>query len=163
MDAVLILAKGLQGTHTVAIIIMSTVFFILGMNLALFINDTYGDTVSEILKKWSFREFFFLSFGWGVLFGHFFLGVEERLFPFLDSWWPVVLVLVLVGVLYLLGRFLKARGLLRVTPFWQLLLFVLGCLYGHYIWTQRVPEKTEVNQPPQVEINHKTQARDATV
>ncbi len=132
--------------QTVALIIIAAVSFVLGMNIVLFINDKEDDTVSDILKKWSYDKFFFLSFGWGVLFGHFFLGVTQRPFPTIDhfmsnllsDWWPVIVVVAIVGIMIGIGYFLEKQDTLRVRPFWHLILLLLGVCYGHFIWTQNL-------------------------
>ena len=119
---------------TVEHIIIGIVGFLVLFNIYLNFNTIKNDTVNVILKKWAYNKYFFITFFWGVLGGHFFLGTRVALFG--ENWWlPVLLLIVITIILILIGRQFKRTFVLKLP--YQMLLLISGVLYGHFIWSQR--------------------------
>ncbi len=104
------------------------------LNVILNYNQTKNDTVNNILVKWSNGRFFFITFLFGVLGGHFFLGSEKPLFG--SNWWlPVVAIIIISAVLFFIGK--RKPETFRIKREYQILLLVTGLMYGHFVWSQR--------------------------
>ena len=95
----------------------------------LYLNDTKGDTISNIIKAWVFDKYFFLTFVWGVLAGHFFLGVEHSVLG--NDWLGLGCIVIVVAVMAYLGI---KRGM-RMNMRGQLLLLLFGAAFGHLFWS----------------------------
>ena len=123
---------------TVEYILIAIIGFLVLFNIYLNFNKIENDTINVILKNWAYNKYFFITFIWGVLGGHFFLGTKTPLFG--SNWWiPVVLVIVIVFILILIGKKFKSDFVLQQR--YQLVLLITGLLYGHFIWSQRhIPE-----------------------
>jgi len=119
---------------TVEYIVFGIIGFLILFNVYLNFNKIKNDTVNVILKNWAYSKYFFITFIWGVLGGHFFLGTRTPIFG--SNWWlPVVLVIILVAILVFIGKRL-AKGF-SIKRRYQLLLLIAGLLYGHFFWSQR--------------------------
>lgn len=123
---------------TVEHIVLGIMGFLILFNIYLNFNKIENDTVNVILKEWAYKEYFFITFVWGVLGGHFFLGSKTPVFG--SNWWlPVVLVILLIFVLIIIGKRVTIEP--KVKRRYQFVLLILGLLYGHFFWSQRhIPE-----------------------
>ena len=119
-------------------IVLGVIGFLILLNILLNFNKIKNDTVNVILKNWAYQEYFFITFIWGVLGGHFFLGSQKPVFG--TNWWlPVVLVIILVLVLLFIGKKVDIKP--KVKRRYQFVLLLFGLLYGHFFWSQRhIPE-----------------------
>lgn len=118
---------------TVEYITIGIIGFLIVFNILLNFNKVENDTVNTILKKWASGRYFFITFAWGVLGGHFFLGTRTAVFG--SNWWiPVVLVIAIIVGLFILGEKLKPT---HIKSRYQFLLLLTGVAYGHFIWSQR--------------------------
>lgn len=116
--------------EVVWVIVLVCIGIIVLLNLILNLNTVKNDTVNNRLSLWANGKYFFITFFWGVLGGHFFLGSAKPLFC--CNWWlPVVLLVVIAGILLLL------RNKIKMKPQYQAILLVLGLVYGHFVWSQR--------------------------
>ncbi len=104
------------------------------LNFILNFNKSENDTVNNILVKWSNGRFFFITFLFGVLGGHFFLGSDKPLFDN-SLWFLVVFVIVISGLLFFIGK--KKPKNFRIKREYQVLLLIAGLMYGHFVWSQR--------------------------
>lgn len=119
---------------TVEHIILGVIGFLIIFNVYLNFNNIEDDTVNIIIKNWAYKQYFFITFIWGVLGGHFFLGTKYPVFG--SNWWlPIALVIVLIIVLIILGRRLEIHP--KVKRRYQFVLLTSGVLYGHFFWSQR--------------------------
>jgi len=119
---------------TVEHIVIGIIGCLIVLNIFLNFNRTKNDTVNVILKNWAYNKYFFITFFWGVLGGHFFLGSRMPLFG--DNWWlPVILLVVIVIIMIVIGKRLDSKYVLKRR--YQLVLLLAGVLYGHFIWSQR--------------------------
>ena len=125
-------------TLTVQYIVAGTIVLLVLCNIILSLNQVPNDTVNYILKKWAYGRYFFLTFAWGILGGHFFLGTKVPLIK--GKWWiPPLLVVVLLLILFFIGK--KQKENFVMNPKVQFALIVLGVLIGHFFWSQRhLPE-----------------------
>lgn len=123
---------------TVEHIVIGLVGFLVLFNIYLNFNTIKNDTINVILKNWAYTKYFFITFLWGVLGGHFFLGSAKPVFG--SNWWiPVVLVVFIVGLLFIIGKRLDKSFVLKTQ--YQILLLISGVFYGHFFWSQRhIPE-----------------------
>ncbi len=124
--------------QTVEHIVIAIIAFLVLFNAYLSFNTIKNDTINVILKNWAYNKYFFLTFVWGVLGGHFFLGSYKPVFG--SNWWlPVVLVIVIILLLIVIGKRLDRSFILKRR--YQLLLLISGVFYGHFFWSQRhIPE-----------------------
>jgi len=120
--------------ETVEHIVIAVIVFLILFNVYLNYNKIENDTINEILKNWAYNKYFFITFLWGVLGGHFFLGSPRPVFG--SNWWlPVILVIIIGIILIFLGNKLERTDVLKRR--YQLLLLISGVLYGHFFWSQR--------------------------
>lgn len=125
--------------YLVEIIVFTTIGLLVALNFVLNINPYKNDTINVIIKNWSYNKFYFITFLWGVLGGHFFLGNKTPIKLFIEQWWlPPLLLAIIVIIMILHGK--KLPKDYRVKPIHQITLLVLGLLYGHFIWSQRHEE-----------------------
>lgn len=119
---------------TVEHIVIAVVGFLVLFNLYLNFNKIENDTINVILKNWAYKKYFFITFFWGVLGGHFFLGSTQPVFG--SNWWaPVVLLILIIFLMIFIGQKLNRTTVLKRR--YQLFLLVTGVLYGHFFWSQR--------------------------
>ncbi|WP_397363183.1 hypothetical protein [Olleya sp. R77988] len=125
---------------TVTIIVFSTIGLLFLLNIILNVNKYKNDTINVLIKNWSFNKYFFITFLWGVLGGHFFLGTKAPIHPiFVDRWEiPPILLAIIVIVMILIGRKLPKDFVLQTR--YQIILLITGVMYGHFIWSQRHEE-----------------------
>ncbi len=123
---------------TVEHIILGFVGFLIIFNIYLNFNKIENDTVNVILKNWAYKKYFFITFLWGVLGGHFFLGTEKPVFG--SNWWlPLVTAIGIIISLVIIGEHLKITP--KVKRRYQFVLLIAGVMYGHFVWSQRhIPE-----------------------
>ena len=116
----------------VAFVVSGTIGFLILFNVYLYFDHIRDNTINLLVKNWAYTKYFFLTFGWGVLGGHFFLGTKN---PNLDfgTWKPVIIIVVLAGVVLAIGLKQKKPFLLKRR--YQLLLLILGLLCGHFFWS----------------------------
>lgn len=111
-------------------IVLVCIGIIVLLNALLNLNTVKNDTVNNRLSFWANGKYFFITFLWGVLGGHFFMGTVKPLFC--CNWWlPVLLLIIICVVLILLKNKIKPK------PYLQAFLLIFGLLYGHIIWSQR--------------------------
>ena len=124
--------------RTVEYIVIGIIGFLILFNIYLNFNKIENDTVNVIIKNWAYKQYFFITFVWGVLGGHFFLGTPKPVFG--SNWWlPVVLVIGIIVLLIIIGKKVTIEP--KVKRRYQFLLLVAGLLYGHFFWSQRhIPE-----------------------
>lgn len=124
--------------NTVEYIIAAVIGVLILLNIILSFNKVENDTVNVILKNWAYSKYFFITFVWGLLGGHFFLGSKKPLFG--SSWWlPVVFVIVILTTLFFIGKRKGPSFILKTR--YQVILLISGLLFGHFIWSQRhIPE-----------------------
>jgi ACR3 family arsenite efflux pump ArsB len=98
-------------------------------DIYLYLNETKGDTISNILKIWVYDKFFFITYIWGVLAGHFFLGSNRSIFN--NSNWDLIIVLEIALILLVFGMFFKVK----VKSLGQIILLIIGVSVGHFFWS----------------------------
>lgn len=110
-------------------VLLIVVIVIIVVDLILYNNKTENDTISYIIKTWINGPYFFLIFLWGALAGRFFLSKagNERSQDIIGA----IIVLVIAGLLFLAGKFLKWR----VNLPYKILLLVAGAAIGHFFWS----------------------------
>ena len=95
----------------------------------LYLNKTKGDTISTVLKNWVYGKFFFITYIWGVLAGHFFLGSNNSIFN--NSSWNLLIILEITLILLIFGMYFKVK----INPGGQIILLLIGLFVGHFFWS----------------------------
>ncbi len=104
---------------------------LIAFDIYLYINkDDWSRTISHVIKGWINDRFFFVTFLWGVLAGHFFLGAKNP--PIDNNTWSLVIVLSLGLLLFLIGYFFKIT---KLSGKYQLGLLLFGMIIGHFFWS----------------------------
>jgi hypothetical protein len=98
-------------------------------DIYLFLNKTKGDTISNILRDWVYDRFFFITYLWGVLAGHFFLGSKNP--PFDSNTYSLIIVIGIALILLIAGMAFRKR----VRPIGQAVLLIFGAVIGHFFWS----------------------------
>jgi len=93
-------------------------------------NDVEGDNMNIIIKNWVYSRYFFITFFWGVITGHLFLGSSEPLVR--NTIVSVSIVAALSILLLILGIKIKSKVISQTI---QLTLLILGILLGHFFWS----------------------------
>lgn len=115
-------------------IVIGVIALLVLLNVLLGFNKLQYDTINVIIKNWASNRYFFITFFWGVLGGHFFLGSRRALFG--ENWWlPVIIVAAIVIIMFFIGKRFKADYVLPKS--YQIALLISGVLYGHFVWSQR--------------------------
>jgi hypothetical protein len=117
----------------VQIVVAGSIGFLIMLNVLLYFNNIEDDTVNFIIKSWAYNKYYFITFVWGVLGGHFFLGSYN---PVFGSNWiiPPILLIAIVILLIYFGKKLDKKFVLKRR--YQLILLITGVLYGHFFWAQ---------------------------
>ena len=116
--------------YAVVGIILTVVAILFILEIYLSLNNIPGDNVNYQIKDWAYGKYFFITFFWGIVSGHLFMGSDSPLMR--NTTWSVVIVAILVLGVLIAGLRLKN---LRVTQAFQLTLLALGAIVGHFIWS----------------------------
>jgi|GEM_PF-1336973 len=110
-------------------ILLALLIFLMGLEFFLNTNDVAGDTVKARLREWAYGKYFFVTFLWGVLTGHFFFGSENPIIK--KTEWSVLAIVLMSVLLMIWGRYLKNP--LKAKH--QLGLLLFGVLFGHFFFS----------------------------
>ncbi len=122
-------------------VLLAIIALLVIFDIYLYLDDAPGNTISNILHKWVYKDWlFFISYLWGVLAGHFFLGTEKPPFGHTDSnQYSLVIVLGIALLLFLLGLYFKKRKSSAYhffqKPYVQTILLIFGAVIGHFFWS----------------------------
>lgn len=110
-------------------ILLCLVGVTIAFDIYLYLNNSRGNTVSNILKSWVYDKFFFITYLWGVLAGHFFLGSDRSVFN--NSKWDLIIILEIALILLIFGAYFK----IKVKTQGQIILLIIGLTVGHFFWS----------------------------
>jgi hypothetical protein len=110
-------------------ILLGLIGVIIFFDIYLYLNKTKGDTISHILKTWVYGKFFFITYFWGVLAGHFFLGSYKSFFG--NATWNLLIILEIAVIFFAFGVFFK----IKINPNGQIILLLIGLSIGHFFWS----------------------------
>ena len=110
-------------------VLLGVIGILIFFDIYLYLNKTKGDTISYILKTWVYGKFFFITYFWGVLAGHFFLGSNKSYFG--NASWNQLIILEITLILLSFGMFFK----IRIKPEGQIILLLIGLSIGHFFWS----------------------------
>lgn len=113
----------------VGILLIALVLFLFGLELFLKSNDIEGDTIKTRIRNWANGRYFYITFLWGVLAGHFFFGATDLCIK--STAWGIVAIVVVAALLALLGRVTK----IRMSTKHQLVLLIFGIVFGHFCFS----------------------------
>ncbi len=118
-----------DAVRIVEYVLIFLIILIIIFDVILYKNDTKGDTISNIIRDWINGKYFFITFAWGVLAGHLFLGAKSDIInnePIrLGILIGIIIILAIVGII--INKRLKL--------FVQIILLVTGILAGHFLWS----------------------------
>lgn len=114
----------------VEVILIVSILTFLILEVFLSFNDIEGDTVSGIVSEWAYGRNFFITFAWGVVTGHLFLGAKTPLLK--DNVMSVLVVVILSCIVIIVGCKRKSD---KVTWVIQAILLISGALVGHFTWS----------------------------
>lgn len=125
--------------YTVMAVIALAVVVLFVVEISAKLNDVPNDNVNVIIREWSYNKFYFITFFIGVVAGHLFLGGTSRLVDCkklgMNMECGIFDVIIVAG----LSLILLATGLLfqkkRTTKTFQVVIFTIGLLVGHFIWS----------------------------
>ena len=121
--------KYLENGVLIEEILLWLIGILIFFDIYLYLNKTKGDTISHILKTWVYGKFFFITYLWGVLAGHFFLGSKESFFG--NSTWNFLIILEIAVILLAYGVFFN----IKLKPQGQIILLLIGLSVGHFFWS----------------------------
>lgn len=109
------------------------------LEIAAKLNDVPNDNVNIIIREWAYNKFYFITFFFGVVAGHLFLGGTSRLIDCkklgLAMECGIFDVLVVAGLsllLLIIGLIFQKK---RTSKTFQVIIFVAGLLVGHFVWS----------------------------
>ncbi len=124
-------------------VIVASVLLLFGLEILAKLNDIPNDNVNIIIRNAAFSKLYFITFAFGVVSGHLFLGVTFRWIdcraikiPINDCAIFDVIVIVLLNLFLLLTGFIFKFNTSR--PLFHFSLFALGLFTGHFIWSMNV-------------------------
>lgn len=112
----------------VVLIVITLAFLILEVILSL--NNIEGDTISGIISEWAYGRNFFITFAWGIVTGHLFLGSKSPLLK--DNVMSVVVVALLACIVVIVGCKRKSSNITRL---FQAIILISGIVIGHFTWS----------------------------
>lgn len=125
--------------YTVMGVIALAVIILFIVEISAKLNDIPNDNVNVIIREWSYHKFYFITFFMGVVAGHLFLGGTTRLIDCKKLGMRMECGIFDVIVIATLSLLLLGTGLLfqkkRTSKAFQIGLFILGLLTGHFIWS----------------------------
>ena len=110
-------------------IMLALIIFLFGLEFFLNSNDIKGDTFKVRMRKWVYGKSFYLTFIWGALTGHFFLGASEPIIKKME--WGIGAIVVTAVILLFIGRKIKVK----INAKHQLILLISGILFGHFFFS----------------------------
>ena len=114
----------------VEVFLVAITLAILILEVFLSLNNIEGDTISGIINKWAYGRNFFITFAWGIVTGHLFLGAKNPLLK--DNIMSVLVVVLLVCITVIIGCTRKSP---KVTWVVQVILLISGAIIGHFTWS----------------------------
>lgn len=120
----------IQTAETVEKVLIWIVSLLVVFDIYLYLNNTKGDTISNILLGWVKGKYFFISYVWGVLAGHFFLGTKSPPFGMESNLLSLIIVISIAIILLVMGM-----RKVKLKPVHQISLLVFGTLIGHFFWS----------------------------
>lgn len=128
--------------YTVIGVIIVSVLLLFGLEILAKLNDIPNDNVNIIIRNAAFSKLYFITFAFGVISGHLFLGVTFRWFD-CDAYnidmdcaiFDVIVVALLNVIVLLTGLIFKFK---TAHPLFHFALFTFGLFIGHYIWSMNV-------------------------
>lgn len=107
------------------------------------LNDIPGDNVNVIIRQYAFGKSFFITLFFGITTGHLFLGTHTRVVDwsglFNSVWgnrtWDMIFVIFACVIALILGQFKLFK---TNTKKFQLIVFSLGVILGHYFWSMKI-------------------------
>lgn len=125
--------------YAVMAVIAVSVLILFVLEIAAKLNEVPNDNVNIIIRKWSYHKFYFITFFFGVVAGHLFLGGTSRLIDCKKLGIPLECGIFDVIIVATLSLILLATGLIfqkkRTTKGFQVFLFGVGLLVGHLVWS----------------------------
>lgn len=122
-------------------VIAASILLLFAVEIIAKLNDTPNDNVNTIIRDWAYGKFYFITFFFGIVAGHLFLGINSRWLDCsklgLQMDCKIFDVLVIAGLTILLiitGLIFKESRVTRSKTF-QLVLFTAGLLIGHFVWS----------------------------
>lgn len=126
----------------VVLTIISSVMILFIVEILAKMNDIPNDNVNIIIRRWAFGKFYFITFFFGVISGHLFLGVSYRWFdcstinlPFECEIFDVIVIALINILLLCMGLVYSKKASNKV---FQVSLFISGIVAGHIIWSMNV-------------------------
>ena len=84
----------LESGAVIETVLLGVIGLLIFFDIYLYLNKMKGDTISYILKTWVYGKFFFITYFWGVLAGHFFLGSNKSYFG--NATWNQLIILEII-------------------------------------------------------------------
>ncbi len=125
--------------YTVMGVIALAVIVLFILEISAKLNDIPNDNVNVIIREWSYHKFYFITFFFGVVAGHLFLGGTSRLVDCKKLGMSMECGIFDVIIVASLSLILLATGLIfqkkRTNKTFQVILFTAGLLVGHFVWS----------------------------
>lgn len=126
----------------VSAVIVLAVLILFTIEILAKLNNIPNDNVNELIRQWIYGKYYFITFCFGVISGHLFLGITYR---WLDcktlginmdcAIFDVIVIAGLVSIFLVTGLVLKFKS---SSIFFHFLLLTIGLLAGHFIWSMNV-------------------------
>lgn len=116
--------------YIVASIIVGISALLVIVEIFLSLNDIPGDNINLNLYKWATNKWYFITFMWGVIAGHLFLGSTQ---PWIaKNMYSVIIIGLITIALIIKGKYDKNESISQST---HMFLLVIGTLLGHFLWS----------------------------
>ena len=103
------------------------------------LNDTPNDNVNIIIREWAYGKFYFITFFFGIVASHLFLGTRIRWLDCAKYNIPIDCKILDVLVIAGLSIILLIIGLIfqktKTSKTFQAILFGVGMVVGHFVWS----------------------------
>ncbi|GGD09048.1 hypothetical protein [Hyunsoonleella pacifica] len=126
----------------VSAVIVLAVLILFALEIIAKLNNVPNDNVNELIRQWAYDKYYFITFCFGVISGHLFLGITYRWFDCqtlginLDCGiFDVLVIAVLVSIFLISGLVSKFK---TSNVFFHFLLLICGLFAGHFIWSMNI-------------------------
>lgn len=124
---------------TVVTVIAVAILLLFAVEILAKLNNTPNDNVNTIIREWAYGKFYFITFFFGIVAGHLFLGSNTRWIDCaklgINMDCKIFDVLVIAGLTIILIITGIAFQKKTTSKSFQFILFGAGLLVGHFVWS----------------------------
>lgn len=124
-------SRAAKYTQWVLIFVIS---FLIIWDIGLYMDDQ-KDTISRVIRDNANSDLFVITWIWGVLSAHLFVGRKETAKK-ISELVAIIILLLISFIIFLFGKYITVE----IPQYFQLILLVFGVITGYFLWPQTLHE-----------------------